>query len=160
MATNLLTSLFRRAPPQPQPTFHFPYNTKTNPYTCKRPWPPDFAHLSPKHQFRLERRYRRRSKLKYTRPNWNKAMKLAQWGGILFVVGYGVFWLEVGDDEDVGESGKRMRRGRSGTVFDGVRGWWDGGLGGDLASARGDGRREEGEAGERVVEEIHEYRST
>jgi hypothetical protein len=38
--------------------------------------------LSPKHQFRLERKYRRRAMLKYARPKWVKATKLAQWGVI------------------------------------------------------------------------------
>ena len=38
--------------------------------------------LSPKHQFRLERKYRRRAALKYARPKWTKATKLVQWGSI------------------------------------------------------------------------------
>lgn len=35
--------------------------------------------LSPKHQFRLERKYRRRAALKYARPKFMKAVTLAQW---------------------------------------------------------------------------------
>ncbi len=54
----------------------------TNPYKAKKEWPPDFTKLSSKHQFRLERRYKRRAQLKWARPGWTKAMKLAQWGGI------------------------------------------------------------------------------
>ena len=54
----------------------------SNPYRAKKIWPPDFEKLSAKHQFRLERRYRRRAQLKWSRPGWTKAMKLAQWGGI------------------------------------------------------------------------------
>lgn len=50
----------------------------TNPYKAKRLWPPDFAKLPPKHQFRLERRYKRRAKLKFARPRWTKAVKLVQ----------------------------------------------------------------------------------
>lgn len=52
------------------------------PYKAKRPWPPDMSKLSSKHQFRLERRYRRRAKLKYARPAWAKWTKLVQWGSI------------------------------------------------------------------------------
>jgi hypothetical protein len=48
----------------------------------KRTWPPDMTKLSPKHQFRLERKYRRRAALKYARPKWTKATKLAQGGAI------------------------------------------------------------------------------
>ncbi|CUS14830.1 unnamed protein product [Tuber aestivum] len=51
-------------------------------YKAKKPWPPDFSLLSQKHQFRLERRYRRRMKLKFARPRLQKAVKLAQ-GGII-----------------------------------------------------------------------------
>ena len=54
----------------------------TNPFKAKRAWPPDFSKLPDRQQFRLERKYRRRTKLKYARPNWMKATKLAQWGAI------------------------------------------------------------------------------
>lgn len=49
-------------------------------YKPKRQWPPDMSKLSPKHQFRLERKYRRRAALKYARPNFVKGVQLAQWG--------------------------------------------------------------------------------
>lgn len=88
---------------------HFPYTYETNPYTCKRTWPPEFTHLSQKHQFRLERRYRRRAKLKYDRPNWKKFTKLAQWGSILFVGVYGMLFMEVTEGE---------------TPFSGIRKWY------------------------------------
>lgn len=77
----------------------FPYTWETNPYHCKRTWPPEFTKLSQKHQFTLERRYRRRAKLAYARPNWNKMVSLAQWGSILFVITYGVLFLELTDGE-------------------------------------------------------------
>ncbi|KAJ5815151.1 hypothetical protein N7474_006928 [Penicillium riverlandense] len=35
--------------------------------------------LSQKHQFRLERKYRRRAALKYARPKFIKGVTLAQW---------------------------------------------------------------------------------
>lgn len=55
-----------------------PKYVDTNPYRAKRLWPPDFAKLSPKDQFKLERRYRRRSKLAWARPKWTKYTKIAQ----------------------------------------------------------------------------------
>jgi len=65
-----------------------------SPYKPKRQWPPDMSKLSPKHQFRLERKYRRRAALKYARPRWVKMTKIVQWGAITFVILYGVFSLE------------------------------------------------------------------
>jgi len=76
---------------------YFPYTWETNPYVCKRTWPPEFTKLSQKHQFKLERRYRRRAKLAYARPNWHKMVKLAQWGSILFVSVYGILFMELTD---------------------------------------------------------------
>ena len=51
-----------------------------NPYSAQKTWPPDFSKLDPKYQFRLERRYRRRAKVKWSRPGWTKGVKLAAWG--------------------------------------------------------------------------------
>lgn len=51
-----------------------------NTYKAQKVWPPDFTKLDPKHQFRFERRYRRRAKLKWARPQWTKAVKITSWG--------------------------------------------------------------------------------
>ncbi|RPA93013.1 hypothetical protein L873DRAFT_1816765 [Choiromyces venosus 120613-1] len=69
-------------------------------YKAKKPWPPDFSLLSQKHQFRLERRYRRRMKLKFARPRLMKTIKLAQGVIISTVVLWGLFinnWGERGN---------------------------------------------------------------
>lgn len=58
-------------------------NVYYSPHRPKREWPPDMSKLSPKHQLRLERKYRRRAALKYARPRWVKATKLVQWGVIV-----------------------------------------------------------------------------
>ncbi|KAL4821745.1 hypothetical protein BDW67DRAFT_149434 [Aspergillus spinulosporus] len=63
-------------------------------YPPKRQWPPDMSKLSPKHQFRLERKYRRRAALKYARPKWTKATKIVQWGTIGFVIVYALLFME------------------------------------------------------------------
>lgn len=60
----------------------------TNPYKAQRSWPPDFSKLHPKAQFRLERKYKRRAKLKWARPRWTKGVKLAQMGVISCEFGY------------------------------------------------------------------------
>ncbi|KAJ5762410.1 uncharacterized protein N7511_005792 [Penicillium nucicola] len=65
-----------------------------SPYQPKRQWPPDMSKLSPKHQFRLERKYRRRAALKYARPQFMKAVTLGQWVVIGFVIIYAVLFME------------------------------------------------------------------
>ena len=60
-----------------------PLRSYSNPYKAKKTWPPDFTKLSHKYQFRLERRYRRRTKLKWARPKWHKFVKTMTWGSIL-----------------------------------------------------------------------------
>ena len=109
MASTLFASFFRRAPQVSANAIKFPYTLETNPYHCKRIWPPDFTQLSRKHQFRLERRYRRRTKLKWARPTWTKIVKLTQWGSILFVLVYGTLYLDMGKGE---------------SAFDGIRRWY------------------------------------
>ncbi|KAL2866630.1 uncharacterized protein BJX67DRAFT_133840 [Aspergillus lucknowensis] len=79
-----------------------------SPYKPKRTWPPDMSKLSPKHQFRLERKYRRRAALKYARPKWTKATKLVQWGGIGFVLLYALLFMEW--DEKGGTPVEELRK--------------------------------------------------
>ncbi|CEN59558.1 hypothetical protein ASPCAL02006 [Aspergillus calidoustus] len=86
---------------QSQPSHEFPEEPPSSssevyysPYKPKRTWPPDMTKLSPKHQFRLERKYRRRAALKYARPKWTKATKLAQGGAIAFVIIYALLFME------------------------------------------------------------------
>ncbi|OCK75380.1 hypothetical protein K432DRAFT_362204 [Lepidopterella palustris CBS 459.81] len=103
----MLQTLIRRSSEAPRPGFNF----ETNPYKAKRIWPPDFSKLSPKHQFRLERRYRRRAKLAWARPRWTKAVKLAQWGSGIFVLTYGVLFMDWGRED---------------TPFRSIRDWYKG----------------------------------
>lgn len=84
-----------------------PFNAINNPYRARKKWPPNFKNLHPKHQFRYEKTYRRRMKLKYARPTWTKATKIVQWALIYGVLFYWIFLLDMGDD---------------GTPFDNVRG--------------------------------------
>ncbi len=76
------TSLIMFSSPILQALEKEPSYIDTNPYRAKRSWPPDFKSLSPKDQFKLERRYRRRSKLAWARPGWTKFTKIAQIGTI------------------------------------------------------------------------------
>ncbi|KAA8914295.1 hypothetical protein FN846DRAFT_771309 [Sphaerosporella brunnea] len=73
--------------------------TSVRTYKARRPWPPDFRLLSEKEQFRLERRYRRRAKLKWARPRLQKAVSIAQWSIMSYVVVYGVLWADWGRED-------------------------------------------------------------
>ncbi|KAF8449885.1 hypothetical protein BDZ91DRAFT_632754, partial [Kalaharituber pfeilii] len=70
-------------------------------YKARKPWPPDFSKLTPKHKFSLERRYRRRMKLKFARPKLHRTVRLAQMGGIAFVLVYGVLMQSWDGDKNV-----------------------------------------------------------
>ncbi|KAL5362505.1 hypothetical protein BJX96DRAFT_154077 [Aspergillus floccosus] len=86
-----------------------------SPYKPKRQWPPDMSKLSPKHQFRLERKYRRRAALKFARPKWTKATKLVQWTAIGFVLVYALLFMEW---DERGSPFDEIRK----TFFTGVKG--------------------------------------
>ena len=79
-----------------------PFNGLTNPYRAKKRWPPNFEALSPRHKFHFEKTYRRRAKLKYTRPGWDRLVKLVRNGLVVAVIVYWVFWLEVEDFASIG----------------------------------------------------------
>ncbi|KAE9988367.1 hypothetical protein EG328_011127 [Venturia inaequalis] len=79
---------------RPSETVHQAFDFDRNPYKAQKQWPPDFSKISEKHQFRMEKRYRRRCKLAYARPQWVKYTKLTQYGLSLFVVAYGVFYYD------------------------------------------------------------------
>jgi len=83
-----------------------PFHIHNNPYRARKRWPPDFNTLHPKQQFHFEKTYRRRAKLKYARPTWNKWTKLVQHTLIVFTLIYFVFICEPSHDQ--------------GTPFDGV----------------------------------------
>ncbi|OOF98152.1 hypothetical protein ASPCADRAFT_128330 [Aspergillus carbonarius ITEM 5010] len=103
------------SPNDPSETEYINPNEYYSPYKPKRQWPPDMSKLSPKHQFRLERKYRRRAALKYARPKWTKATKLVQWGAIGFVLVYAMLFMEW---DERGSPFDEIRR----TFFAGVKG--------------------------------------
>lgn len=102
----MIPTLIRRSlPPNP------PFNIHTNPYRAQRLWPPDFQKISRKHQFRLERKYKRRAKLKWARPRWTKFVKTMQLGSIVCRF---FFSLEVGGGLGVGLERRGEGRGGEG----------------------------------------------
>ncbi|KAH9896173.1 hypothetical protein F4778DRAFT_783454 [Xylariomycetidae sp. FL2044] len=63
-------------------------------YRPKKVWPPDFAKLSRREQFRFERRYKRRVRLATARPRWDRWVRLAQLGSVAFVLIYSVLFMD------------------------------------------------------------------
>ena len=95
----LVSRLFGRRLP-----IKYAITAKNNPYKARIHWPPDFRRLSFKEQFRFEKKYRRRSKMKHMNEKWVKSVKIFQWVtcSSLFV------WLILfydwpGEDDDSGE---------------------------------------------------------
>jgi hypothetical protein len=65
-----------------------PFDFAKKNYPSHTQWPPLFADMTTREQFRLERKFKRRSKLKWARPVWNRNLQLIQWGSTIFLVGY------------------------------------------------------------------------
>ncbi|CAL3973422.1 unnamed protein product [Diplocarpon coronariae] len=106
----MFSTVIRRAA---QPKIQF--DIHANPYKATRLWPPDFSKIDRKHQFRLERKYKRRAKLKWARPGWTKAVKIAQMSSILFIAVYGVLFLDWNEHRDSEHK-----------PFEGIRSWFFG----------------------------------
>ncbi|RPB25870.1 hypothetical protein L211DRAFT_782514 [Terfezia boudieri ATCC MYA-4762] len=70
-------------------------------FKARKPWPPDFSKLTPKHKFSLERRFRRRMKLKFARPRLHQAVKIGQWSTAAFVLVYGIFYMPSTTDTNI-----------------------------------------------------------
>ena len=83
MPAMLRQSLRLLAEAVPAPKARLPLTVKNNPYKSRVTWPPDFTNLPRKHQFRFERKYRRRSQIKYFPAWYMRTTKILQVGGCL-----------------------------------------------------------------------------
>ncbi|KAI4241784.1 MAG: hypothetical protein L6R40_004330 [Gallowayella cf. fulva] len=68
-------------------------------YKARKPWPPDFSKLDHKYQFRLERRFRRRTQLKWCPPQWVRRVNLFNYTLCSFVAVYAIFFMDTGPEE-------------------------------------------------------------
>ncbi|KAI5920389.1 hypothetical protein F4810DRAFT_436392 [Camillea tinctor] len=80
-------------------------------YPPKKVWPPDFSRLSPKDQFRLERKYKRRLRVATARPRWDRLMRMAQLVGVTSVGVYCLFFMNWDTDGKTGEGVQNRLRG-------------------------------------------------
>ncbi|KAF1852183.1 uncharacterized protein K460DRAFT_402172 [Cucurbitaria berberidis CBS 394.84] len=75
-----------------------PFDLARNRFQVKKKWPPNLRELTEKQQFRFERKFKRRNKLKSVRPQWNRWTKIVQWSAISFVAVYGVLFHDFRQD--------------------------------------------------------------
>ncbi|KAF2668859.1 hypothetical protein BT63DRAFT_414806 [Microthyrium microscopicum] len=98
--------LARKKPPPLKP-----FDFSKNRFPAHTRWPPSFTTLSRIEQFHFERKFRRRSKLKWRRPIWNRNLQMLQWFMVLSVLGYGAFFLDW-----QGEGSEQVMSGPFGTL--------------------------------------------
>jgi hypothetical protein len=92
-----------------------PFDFSKNRFPARSTWPPTFDDLSNKEKFKLERTFRRRAKLKWARPGWNKGLILFQWAAISSVIGYATLYMDwsngpQGQEQDLPEFVRSIRR--------------------------------------------------
>jgi hypothetical protein len=75
-----------------------PFDHVRNRFPAKKKWPPNLHELTDKQNFRFERKYKRRIKLKAIRPEWNRKVTVVTWSLISFIVVYGVFFYDFAND--------------------------------------------------------------
>ncbi|KAF2460282.1 hypothetical protein BDY21DRAFT_160628 [Lineolata rhizophorae] len=96
MASSLLRQIFARFQArEPTPVF----DLENNPWKAKKKWPPDFSKLSHKQQFVLEKRFRRRAKIVYSCPRYQRFMTFFQWGTIISATAYMVLFMDWKDND-------------------------------------------------------------
>ncbi|PSN61254.1 hypothetical protein BS50DRAFT_457164, partial [Corynespora cassiicola Philippines] len=82
---------------QPKPQL-LPFDFARNRFPAKKRWPPNLGELTEKQQFRFERKFKRRLRMKSIKPQWQKWTKIVQWSLIGFVVVWGVFFHDFAED--------------------------------------------------------------
>lgn len=113
----LLLRLLGRAPKSDLP----PFNFAANRYKARKHWPPVVRDLTEKQQFRFERKFKRRLRLKSIKPQWNKWTKIVQWNMIGFVIVYGVLFHDYAQDPmnpRPGEQPFKTLRGKMWAIWD------------------------------------------
>lgn len=75
-----------------------PFDFARNRFRAKKKWPPNMRTLTEKQQFRFERKFKRRLRMKAIKPQWQRWTKIVQWSAIGFVTVYGVFFHDFAKD--------------------------------------------------------------
>lgn len=75
-----------------------PFNFRRNRYPAKTQWPPVLRNLSHHQQFRFERKFKRRLRMKAVDEQWNRNVGVFMWSVISFIVIYSVFFHDFRKD--------------------------------------------------------------
>lgn len=75
-----------------------PFDFARNRFLRRKQWPPNFTTLTEKQQFRFERKFKRRIKMKAVSETWNRRVTIVIWSLISFVVVYGVLFHDFAKD--------------------------------------------------------------
>ena len=75
-----------------------PFDFSRNRFPTKKKWPPNLRNLTDKQNFRFERKFKRRVKMKAVDPQWNRRVTVVIWSLITFVVVYGVLFQDFRHD--------------------------------------------------------------
>ncbi|KAF2788181.1 hypothetical protein K505DRAFT_329119 [Melanomma pulvis-pyrius CBS 109.77] len=112
-----------------------PFDFARNRYKAKKEWPPNLRELTERQQFRFERKYKRRLRMKSIKPAWNKWTTIVQWSLIGWVLVYGVFWYDFAKDPMNPRPGEQP--------FKGIRAWMKSWTDSFWSHTSGSGSREE-----------------
>jgi hypothetical protein len=88
-----------------------PFDFMRNRFPAKKKWPPNLRNLTDKQNFRFERKFKRRIKLKAVSPQWNRWTKIVQWSIIGFIVVYGVLFHDFAQDPMNPRPGEQVFKG-------------------------------------------------
>lgn len=116
----LLARLLGRAPRAELP----PFNFATNRFKAKKHWPPNLQELTEKQQFRFERKFKRRLRLKSIKPQWQRWTKIVQWNLIGFVLVYGVLFHDFAKDPMNPRPGEQPFKGLREKMWGAWNGLW------------------------------------
>ena len=92
-----------------------PFNFRRNRYLAKTQWPPVLRNLPHEQQFRFERKFKRRLRLKAVDEVWNRNVGIGMWSLISFIVVYSVFFHDFRHDKWNPRPGEE--------VFEPIREW-------------------------------------
>ncbi|KAK4135749.1 hypothetical protein BT67DRAFT_440618 [Trichocladium antarcticum] len=87
----MLPTLVRRLAQAAKPQLNA---AAANATKLKKVWPPDMKTMSTQQQLHFEKKYKRRVKLATARPQFDKAMQLAQLFTMALVVGYMALFMD------------------------------------------------------------------
>ncbi|KAF2655945.1 hypothetical protein K491DRAFT_576072, partial [Lophiostoma macrostomum CBS 122681] len=77
-----------------------PFNFARNRYRAQTQWPPVLRNLPHRQQFRFERKFKRRLRMKAVDEVWNRWVGVGMWSIIGFIVVYSVFFHDFRKDKN------------------------------------------------------------